>query len=767
MYNSANGCIFAPLFEYAYSVKRFLTILALLVALEATAQVTVDSLHYDIESVKISAAMPNKSAMRSPISATSINMGRLEQEGIPSIKDISLIAPNFYQPDYGSSITSSIYVRGFGSRIDQPVLGVVVDDITLMNKNVYDFSFYDIRSIDLLRGPQSTLYGRNTSGGVMNITTLSPFAWQGLRAMAEYSTMTSYRAKLSYYALPKDNFGISVAANFNHDGGYFRNTYTDEMCDRGNNASARLRMQWRINSRWNLDNSLTAGYTNEGGYAYHHYNPTTATIEPVAYNDPSGYERLMIHEGLVARYKSDKVQLSLATSYQYLDDCMTLDQDFTPKSMFTMQQMQREHTLTEEIVIKSLAHKRWEWLCGAFLFAKWLDMSSPVTFKQDGIDELIVGNINKGLHTVFPNNNMLIGSDNFVIASDFNIPTYGAALYHQSLFKFGDWRLIAGIRLDLEHTSMDYHSHATIPYCFDLTMTDFKELYSEFKGRERQTFFEVLPKVVVEYDTAIGSVYGSISRGYKAGGFNTQIFSDILQAQMMSDMMGDLGIKLDGVGGTTYDSASATRYKPETSWNFELGTHLTPTPSLKLDASLFWIECFDQQVTVLPHGKNTGRMMSNAARARSFGAELSATYGYEGLQLRGDYGYTNARFREYNDGIGDYAGKRLPYAPEHTVALSVSYRLWFDNPTIQGITFMADWRGTGSIYWNEANTLHQPFYSTLGAQVSLRMNSVELTLWGRNLTNTRYNVFYFKSVGEEFFSQGAPLHAGIRLNITL
>ena len=117
--------------------------------------------------------------------------------------------------------------------------------------------------------------------------------------------------------------------------------------------------------------------------------------------------------------------------------------------------------------------------------------------------------------------------------------------------------------------------------------------------------------------------------------------------------------------------------------------------------------------------------------------------------------------------MGDYAGKRLPYAPEHTVALSVSYRLWFDNPTIQGITFMADWRGTGSIYWNEANTLHQPFYSTLGAQVSLRMNNIELTLWGRNLTNTHYNVFYFKSVGEEFFSKGTPLHAGIRLNITL
>ena len=61
----------------------------------------------------------------------------------------------------------------------------------------------------------------------------------------------------------------------------------------------------------------------------------------------------------------------------------------------------------------------------------------------------------------------------------------------------------------------------------------------------------------------------------------------------------------------------------------------------------------------------------------------------------------------------------------------------------------------------------QPFYSTFGAQVTLRMKHVELTLWGRNLTNTKYNVFYFKSVGEEFFSQGNPIHAGIRLNFNI
>ena len=764
------GVVYYVLVLYFCSMKELFAILALAFAnpvaeIEDTT-IPTDTLH--IERIEVTASLKSDDALRTPIATTQLTMKRMESMGVSSIKDVSLIAPNFYQPDYGSSITSSIYVRGFGSRIDQPVLGVTIDDIPLMNKNVYDFDFYDIRKLELLRGPQGTLYGRNTSGGVMNITTLSPLAWQGIRAMAEYSTISSYRASAAYYARPRNNFGISAAAHFNHDGGYFRNTYTNEMCDRGNNASARLRMQWLLNGGWSLDNSITAGYTNEGGYAYHHYNPTTNISEAVAYNDPAGYERLAITEGFVAKHQGEKISFSSATSYQYLSDLMTLDQDFTPKSMFTMQQKQREHTLTEEIVIRNADNtQRWQWLSGVFLFAKWLDMSSPVTFKRDGIEELILGNINKGIHSVFPNNGMHIGGDSFIINSDFKIPTYGAALYHQSSYRLGNWQLTAGIRFDLEYSTMSYNSNATIPYMFDMTMSDYRNLYSEFKGTESQLFFEILPKIAAEYSFDCGSAYATITRGYKAGGFNTQIFSDILQSKMMNDMMSDLGISLEGVGGASYDSASATRYKPETSWNFEVGTHLLPTSGLSIDASLFWIECFDQQVTVLPHGNNTGRMMSNAARARSFGAELSIDYTINGFNLRGDYGYTNARFREYNDGMGNYAGNRLPYAPEHTALVMAAYTWQFNHPTLQSLTLSADWRGTGSIYWNEANTRHEPFYSMLGAQATLRINNFELSIWGRNLTNTRFNVFYFKSVGEEFYSEGAPIHGGIKLNITL
>ena len=732
----------------------------------------LDSILYrNIGTVEITASLKGDNQRSTPISTTSLTMQRLEERGVSSVKELTAIAPNFYQPDYGSSITSSIYVRGFGSRIDQPVLGVTLDNVPLMNKNSFDFDFYDIRRVELLRGPQGTLYGRNTSGGVMNITTLSPMAWQGVRAMAEYSTMTSARASVGYYARPSQNFGISVTAGYSHNGGHFINEYTDEMCDRGDSGSVRVRMLGH-KGLWDFDNSLSVGYTNEGGYAYHHYLPDNKTTEAVNYNDPSRYERLTINEGFVARYHNDRISISSITSYQYLDDCMTLDQDFSPKSMFTMQQMQREHTLTEEIVIRNTDPKqRWQWLSGAFLFGKWLGMSSPVTFKRDGIEGLILHNTNSKIGNAFPGYCLEIPNDSFIIHSEFTIPTYGAALYHQSDIKLGNWRLTAGIRADLEYTSMDYNSWGDIAVRFSKldgsSSHPYTPVHSSFKGNEQQLFFEILPKIAVEYNTSIGNLYATVTRGYKSGGYNTQIFSDILQMQMMNDMMDALGVHLDSVGRSTYDSASATRYKPETSWNFEIGTHLLPVNGLHLDASIFWIECFDQQVTVLPEGNNTGRMMSNAARARSYGIELSADYTYRGFNIRADYGYTNARFREYNDGTADYAGNYLPYAPQNTAAVMAGYTWLVDNKYLKQVTLSADWRGIGAIYWNEANTLHQDFYSLLGAQLMLRMQRCTLTLWGRNLTNTDYNVFYFKSVGEEFFSKGTPTQLGIRISVNI
>ena len=105
----------------------------------------------------------------SAYSTTTLRRADIENRHISSVKELSAIAPNFYQPDYGSRMTSSMYVRGFGSRIDQPVVGMNIDGVPVMNKNNYDFELFDIDRVQVMRGAHGLLYGRNTSGGAINL----------------------------------------------------------------------------------------------------------------------------------------------------------------------------------------------------------------------------------------------------------------------------------------------------------------------------------------------------------------------------------------------------------------------------------------------------------------------------------------------------------------------------------------------------------------------------------------------------------------------
>ena len=220
-----------------------------------------------------------------------------------------------------------------------------------------------------------------------------------------------------------------------------------------------------------------------------------------------------------------------------------------------------------------------------------------------------------------------------------------------------------------------------------------------------------------------------------------------------------------------FSDVTITRYKPETDWTFEIGAHLTPAEDLKMDVDVFHIRCFDQQVTVFPNGKTTGRMMANAARSRMWGAEAALQYrwnkgAWQGL-LDASYGFTDARFSTFNDGMGDYSGNIIPYAPQHTAHLlcAVDYRIgkkWLEHI---GLTIKGD--GIGRIYWNEQNDVWQPFYGLLGATLSLKWQYVQLQLWSRNLTGTKYDVFCFRSMGNDFLQRGKPRELGINLKFEI
>ena len=722
-----------------------------------------------IRSVTITASMKYGGRLsEQPLAYTSFPGASLESNRINRPSDISVLTPNLYQADYGSKMTSSIYVRGVGSRMEQPAMGLYVDNVPVMNKNSYDFEYFDLRRIDVLRGPQGTLYGRNTIGGIIDVRTLSPFDHKGTNISFGYGNANTINIRAATYQRPKDSFGWSVAFNHHQSDGFFTNGYDGSSADRVMTDGVRARLLWKLSERWTLDNILSANSVNQKGFAYSLYDEATKEVRPISHNDPNGYDRFGLSNGTTLLYEGDGFRFSSTTSYQYLNDNMILDQDFTPASMFTIRQSQTEHAATQEFVLKSNNDKEWQWIGGAFGFYKYLSMDAPVIFKGDGIDNLILANANRGIHTMFPNEYLLIEEREFPIMSLFKLPAYGASLYHQSNYSIDRWEFTAGVRFDFEETSIDYHNFTAPHYRFTLTMPEYKLLSVAMKDKSSKSYLEFMPRFAATYKLKEGSLYAVVSRGYKAGGFNTQIFSDLLQNKMMNDMMDALGIHIAGMGYPGYDPSAAISYKPEYSWNYELGTHLRLLDNaLNVDMSLFYIDCRNQQLTVFPPGNGTGRLMSNAGHTRSFGVELSASYRYNNLLLTANYGYTNARFLKYNDGRTDYSGNFIPYAPQNTIMVGCEYKIDINSKLADNLVIQTDWRGVGKIYWNEDNTISQPIYGQLGASLILNQAKYSISLWANNITSTEFNTFYFKSVGNSFVQRGKPMQIGLALSINM
>ena len=122
-----------------------------------------------VDKVQVTAIKQGMVLRSQPVAAAIVGSRAIERGHVDALKNLSQNVPNFYVPDYGSRMTSSIYVRGLGARIDQPVMGLNIDNVPVLNKDNYDMELADAERIEVLRGPQSTLYGRNTMGGVINI----------------------------------------------------------------------------------------------------------------------------------------------------------------------------------------------------------------------------------------------------------------------------------------------------------------------------------------------------------------------------------------------------------------------------------------------------------------------------------------------------------------------------------------------------------------------------------------------------------------------
>ena len=447
----------------------------------------------NLNEVSVTAIKLSDKVDRLPVASTVIGRGQIERLNIVTMKSVSELAPNFYIPDYGSRMTSSIYVRGIGARIDQPVVGLNVDNVPYMNKDNYDFDMPDIERIEVLRGPQSTLYGRNTMGGLINIYTLSPMRYQGVRISAEYATANSVKASVGAYGKLNDRLGMSLSAYFTHTDGFFRNRYNGKKCDKENQGSFRWKTVWNPSASVSVENAASFQISRQGGYPYEYIE-----TGEISYNDTCYYRRTSVADGVTVRWRLGDVSLSSITSLQYTDDDMTLDQDFLPEDYFTLTQAKREWAFTQDFIGRGTAGS-YSWLGGLFGFYKHTRMDAPVTFKEDGISHLITGNVNS-------NNKIPIrldwDEDRLLLDSRFTNPVYGVALYHQSSLELGRWELSLGLRLDVEHNRLDYHSLCNTSYTISpknpmipIPTMPGQTVDIDDDGSLSETFVEFLPKI--------------------------------------------------------------------------------------------------------------------------------------------------------------------------------------------------------------------------------------------------------------------------------
>lgn len=716
----------------------------------------------DIEAVTIVSQPKAHTPLRQqPLSATVVGADALQEHRVESVKGLSGLTPNLFIPNYGSSLTSAIYIRGIGSRINSPAVGIYVDNIPYTEKAAFDFPFMDVERADVLRGPQGTLYGRNTMGGLVMLYTRNPLRSPGTEVAIEgASADMSLRLSATHRQRFSQRMGLSTTAYVREVRGLFRNHTTHRWADPKRSGGVNLRAVCLPTEQTRLDVALAYDHTDEGGYPYRYNGPLTDDggrfdhlTGKISNNRPHGYRRDLVNAAAHLQWRTDAYTLSSVTGYQWLTDDMRIDQDFLAADIFTLRQRQRIHTVNQELTLKSPAHRRWQWVTGLSGMLQWTRADAPVDFYTDGV-AMIQQAMDEGMKDAPVR--VQLTDERLHIPGLFHTPVQSIALYHQSDISLTPrLTLTAGLRLDHEWQSIDYDTRTTVNTLFTgmgLVNTPGQKTV-EYAGDFHKTQTHLLPRLALSYKVGGGRIYASMSKGLRSGGYNMQMFSEIIQQSFRSEGLTDEQVR------------QQINYDPEWSLNYEVGTHLSLFEgAMTVDAALFLIATRDQQVSrFTPEG--LGRILVNAGRARSQGGELSVqAEPLENLTLNLHYGYTHATFTRYDGGTSDsgertdYTGNRVPFAPEHTLSLGTRYDLHLAaTPLGLGrITLRADYQGAGRIWWTEANDAHQPYYGQLHAGLTLHFPWGEIDLGGRNLTDTAYDTFRFHSMGRDFSQVGRP-----------
>ena len=742
------------------------------------------------------------------LSSTSLSSSLMKKMGVSDLRDLSQFVPNFVMPNYGSRLSSSVYVRGIGSRVNSPAIGLYLDGIPVMSKSAFNLHNYQLSRVDVLRGPQGTLYGQNTEGGLVKMYSRNPFDYQGTDIRLSYGSKYFRNVEAAHYQKFNEHVALSLAGFYEGQNGFFRNTHTGDRSDQYNEAGGKMLLKTRFDSGWKMDVLANYQYVDQNGFPYGKLDLETGKADLPASTFPGTYRRNNLITGLKFGYTGNGYDFTSVSSYQYIKDRMLMDQDYLSADYMHILQEQLQNSFTQELSLKSnkAVGGFWHWTVGGFFSKQWLKTNGPVFFDDAmtaPIGNAIQQQMYTAIHASMVKKMMAQGMPEVAAKAAasaaiekaggismtvsmgapgrYHTPQTNLGFYHESNFDITS-RLVAtlGLRYDYLHTGIHYESSAYM--AMTANMMGQKATYtlrSALNEKSNDDYNQFLPKLGLTYrlDNQQSNIYATVSKGYRAGGYNIQMFSDILQTELNANrqqaLRGDYDVPHTA---EDYEKVNQTiSYKPEVSWNYEVGSHLNLfNHALHLDFSAFYMKVKNQQLSVMAGNYGFGRMMVNAGKSHSCGIEaaLRGQLANGNIDWMLNYGYTHAVFDEYTDGEGEkavsYKDKKVPYVPMHTLSAMADYRIAFNSNLLRNMVFGMNVNMQGKTYWDNGNTYCQDIYAVLGGHIAFDFGIMQLNIWGKNLTDTNYNTFAVDNAAtgkREYFAQrGNPFQCGVDLS---
>jgi len=654
-----------------------------------------------LNEVVVSAEKKEQDVQKVPAAITVLDAKQIRDYRLWDITNLTAISPGLFTVEHGNSTSSNfLNIRGVMGFSSEQAVATYVD-------GVYQFDYFsapplfnDIQSIEILRGPQGTLYGRNAFGGVVNITTKQPGNTPGGYFETTIGNFGQQRYTASLTGpIVADQLFASGSFTYNQRGSIYHNEFTNSGFDRREDYSGNFNLRYLPSARWSL--ALNAKLENDndrGSFPWvGSYEEVLAKPYQVNTNNTNVERRNNFNTSLAANYYGKAFNFTSVSSYidwhAYYEGA-GVDYDFSPLDALSTAPDQRQHIFAQEIrfTSPSTSQAKLQWLGGAYGFTQNTNMNAPTYYGPDYVQFDPTSAAPFTMTSISSGNNK------------------GYAFFGQARYAVSDkFDFTAGVRYDHESRRLDQYSN----YQKDLDPVTQLTPNQDYKAN----FNAVTPKFVLSYKLQEHMLlYGSYARGFRAGGLNTN----------------------------AVDPAQVP-YEPEHSDNFEIGwKNRLWNNKLKLNLTAFYLEQHNQQISTAMDGINA--LILNVGEMHNRGVEVEVTaLPVKGLQIDWNASYSHARYASLllysaeTNAVVDFKGNRPINTPALSSMLAAQYNYDFPGKHRKLTAFVrAEYRALGEYYFDFINGLSQPDYGLFNGKAGLNTKNFELNFWARNISDKKY-----------------------------